>query len=225
MIDEKRLFDAVRVVKGDVLTEADVALVKAALVPCAPACTNPNLTVRVAMELVGHEAIVLEWYKDSVGVGTWGIGVTNASGHSVERYKDAPQTVRRVLEVYVWLLRTNYIPDVLKAFQGFALTEAQFAAALSFHYNTGAILRAGWVRDFKAGDLAGARDAFMEWRKPPEIIERREKERDLFFDGTWSGETKTTVYPVRKPSYTPHWSKAYKVDIAADLAAVLAVTA
>lgn len=31
-----------------------------------------------------------EWYKDSKGIGTWGIGVTNASGQAVNRYKDDP---------------------------------------------------------------------------------------------------------------------------------------
>lgn len=188
----------------------------------APAtASNGDLTERVALELIGHEAIVREAYKDSEGVWTWGIGVTSASGHSVERYKDNPQTIARCIEVYLWLCRTKYGPEVIAAFKGFALTEAQFAAALSFHYNTGAIGVADWVESWRAGHAAQARGEFMNWRKPASIIERREKERDLFFDGHWSQDGKATVYEVAKPSYSPRWSSARKVDIRADLKAAL----
>lgn len=181
------------------------------------------LTPRVALELVGHEAIVQEWYKDSVGVGTWGIGVTNASGHRVDRYKDNPQTIERCLEVYVWLLRTRYIPDVLKAFAGRTLTETQFAAALSFHYNTGAIGKTQWVRDFLAGRPADAR-AFLisHYTNGGTLTERRLKEAALFFDGKWSQDGKATVFPVAKPSYTPKWSGAKRIDITGDIAKALA---
>lgn len=221
----QRLFDAVRQVKGAALTPGDVATINAALAPPAPPMLDRSddpLTYRAALELIDHESIVLEAYKDSKRIWTWGIGVTDKSGHLVGRYRDNPQTVEHVLAIYIWLLRNRYIPDVLKAFAGVALSETQFAAALSFHYNTGAILRAGWVDSFKAGDIDGARAAFMEWRKPPEIIARREKERDLFFDGKWSHDQFVTVYPVSKPSYTPEWRAARKVDISADLARALA---
>lgn len=171
------------------------------------------LTEKIALELIGHEAIVREAYLDSVGVWTWGVGVTNASGHNVDRYKDNPQSIERCLEVYVWLLREKYLPDVLEAFAGHKLSENQLGAALSFHYNTGAIKRASWVKSFTAGDVSRARTEFMNWRSPPEIIPRREKERDLFFDGRWSGDGRSLVYPVRKPSYTPDWSRALRVDV------------
>lgn len=179
------------------------------------------ITARIAAELLDHEAIVREAYKDSAGVWTWGVGVTNASGHRIGRYLDNPQSIARCLEIYIWLLREKYAPAVRAAFAGHALTEAQFGAALSFHYNTGAIGRAGWVRLWKAGDIDGARAAFMEWRKPPEIVERREKERDLFFDGRWSGSGKATVWPVRKPSYRPDWGNPQRVDVTADLRELL----
>jgi len=199
----------------------------AAPAPAPPPAVGGNvaalLTERVALELIGHEAIVREAYKDSEGVWTWGIGVTSKSGHSVERYRDNPQTIQRCLEIYIWLCRTKYGPEVLAAFRGHALTEAQFAAALSFHYNTGAIARADWVDSWKAGHVQRARAEFMNWRSPPSIIERREKERDLFFDGRWSQDGRSTVYEVvNKPSYSPRWSSVRKVDIRGDLKAALA---
>lgn len=186
--------------------------------PCAPA--DP-LTCKTAKELISHEAIVLEAYKDSVGVWTWGVGVTDASGHDVDRYRDNPQTIERCLEVYVWLLRARYIPAVLRAFTR-PLTEEQFAAALSFHYNTGGILKADWVKLWNAGKVDQARDAIMNWRQPPEIIPRREKERELFFEGEWSHDGKARLIPVRKPSYQPDYRRAVRVDVCTHLDRLLA---
>ncbi|MGI9481201.1 MAG: lysozyme [Hyphomicrobiales bacterium] len=82
-------------------------------------------------------------------------------------------------------MRNKYAPAVEDVFQGHALTEAQFGAALSFHYNTGGIRRASWAKLWKAGQIAAARKAFMNWSKPKSIIKRRKAERDLFFDGRW----------------------------------------
>lgn len=177
-----------------------------------------GLTRRTLLELVYHEGIVLEAYKDSKGIWTWGIGVTNASGHRVyPRYKDEPQTLKKVVEVFEWLVRTKYLPDVLEAFKGFDLTEEQLAAAVSFHYNTGGIGRASWVQSFKEGKISKARQQFLNWRSPPEIIPRREAERDLFFDGVWTNDGTSTLYDVRKPAYTPRWSSARRVDISQEL--------
>lgn len=174
-----------------------------------------QLTPRIALELLAHEAIVPEAYYDSAKppVLTWGIGVTDASGHKVARYKDNPQPVRRCIEVYLWLLREKYLPAVLEAFDGYRLSEHELGAALSFHYNTGAIKRAGWVKLVKSGQTTEAKDAFMEWRKPPEILKRRQAECDLFFRGAWSSNGTTLVYGVAKPSYKP--SRPQRVNVKA----------
>lgn len=181
-----------------------------------------GLTVRILTEILHHESIVLEAYKDSEGVWTWGVGVTSASGHAVERYKDNPQTIEHCLAVYVWLLREKYLPGVFAAFKGRALTEAQLAAALSFHWNTGAIGTADWVEHWLEGDIASARLHFMDWKRPASIIPRREAERDLFFGGKWAGDGVTTIWPVRKPSYAPNWSKPTRVDVSGPLRLALA---
>jgi lysozyme len=162
------------------------------------------LTPRVVAEILHHEGIVPEAYRDSVGVWTWSVGVTNASGHQVHpRYLDNPQPLARCIEIYIWLLRTKYAPAVLRAFAGHNLTEAQFAAALSFHYNTGAIERADWVKLWKAGNVAAAKKSIMNWRKPAAIIPRRTAECDLFFAGRWLGDATALVWSVTKPRYVP----------------------
>ena len=175
---------------------------------------STTITVKVALEIVSHEAIVREAYRDSVNVWTWSVGITNASGHRVyPRYKDNPQPLMRCLEVFEWVLRKNYRPAVVEVFKGHALTEEQFGAALSFHYNTGGIRRASWAKLWKQGKVEAARRAFMNWSKPPEIIPRRRKERDLFFDGKWSAGATAIEYPVRKPGYRPDWRNPKRVRI------------
>lgn len=177
------------------------------------------ITPKIAMELVSHEAIVTEAYKDSVGVWTWSVGITNSSGHMVHpRYLDKPQTLRRCLEVFEWVVRNKYMPAIDQVFGARPLTEAQVGAALSFHYNTGGLRRATWVKNVLAGDMAAGRKNIMNWNKAggkvsAGLTKRRASERDLFFDGTWSNDGTALVIPVGKPSYRPNFSAAKRTQI------------
>lgn len=214
---------------GKGLTEADVRLINAALSLDDPKVSVPalavldKLNVKVVTELMHHEAIIQELYKDSVGVETWSAGLTAKSGINVKQYKDKPASMQVCVTAVVERLKAVYVPDVLAAFTGKTLTDAEFAAALSFHYNTGAIRRADWVKHWMSGNVSAARASIMNWKSPPEIEDRREKERDLFFDGKWSQDGKTTVYLVNKPSYSPRWSSAKRVDVSAEIRAALGV--
>jgi lysozyme len=139
-----------------------------------------------------------------------------------DRYKDKPATIERVMQIFIWLVRTKYGPEVLAAFRGRALTEAQFAAALSFHYNTGAIGGTAWVPLYLTGKFAEARK-FLEthYLNDGDLKQRRMDEAALFFDGKWKHlDGLVNVYPVRKPSYLP--GKPTRVDIRADVARALA---
>ena len=171
------------------------------------------LTPRILGEILQHEGLAREAYRDSVGVWTWSVGITDASGHKVARYRDNPQSIEHCLEVFVWLLETRYLPAVLAAFGAFEPEEHQLAGALSFHYNTGAIGRASWLKRFLDGDAEAARAAILDWRRPPEILPRRRRERDLLFDAKWSGDGKMAVYEVSKPGYRPVRPKRMPVEI------------
>lgn len=162
-----------------------------------------RINARIAGELLAHEGIVREAYRDSVGVWTWSVGITDASGHHVGRYRDNPQSLEHCLAVFLWALRTRYLPQVLAAFPGQDLAEHQLAAALSFHWNTGAVARAEWVRLFRRGDVGRAREAMLNWCKPRSLLKRRRAEQALFFDGRWAGNGSALVYDVAKPSYRP----------------------
>ena len=186
--------------------------------------TNP-ITYRTALEIAYHEAIIRQAYKDSVGVWTWSVGLTSATGHVVQRYKDNPQTMEHCLAIYVWALN-NYADAVRKAFAGTPLTEAQFAAALSFHWNTGSISKASWVGMFKSGRMAEAETSFKSWNKAggkvvPGLTTRRDMEADLLFRGKWSADGTINEYTRLTASYTPVWSSAKRVNIEAALRAAL----
>lgn len=162
-----------------------------------------------------EEGMVEEAYKDSEGIWTWAGGVTNASGHEVyPRYKDNPQTLQRCLEVTVWLMAHKYLPGVQRAFAGCNLTEAQIAAALSFHWNTGAIEKTSWVGMFKAGNLEGA-EGFLRthYLNGGDLSERRDREADLFFHGKYPADMRCPVYPVAKPSYMPAFRRGQLIDL------------
>lgn len=170
---------------------------------------NNKIDYKVALEVASHEAIVRSAYKDTKGIWTWSIGLTNFSGHNVERYIDKPQTLEHCLKIYVWALE-KYANDVRKAFTK-PLTQEQFAAALSFHYNTGAIAKASWVKSFNAGKIDQAKKEIMSWKKPIEIIGRRTKERDLFFDGKWSNNGSILEFQVSK-NYQPVSPKKVNIE-------------
>lgn len=172
-----------------------------------------KVTPRIAAEIASHEAVIRECYKDSKGIWTWGFGVTNQSGHQVyPRYKDNPASLEKCIEVFIWLLQKQYAPDVFKAL-GNNLTENQLGGALSFHWNTGGILRASWAKHWKADDVDIAYKKIMDWNKPREILGRRQKERDLFFDGKWSSDGTCLEMGVYKPSYSPKWSTAKRIRL------------
>lgn len=184
--------------------------------------TTALLSERMLLEIAEHEGLVLEAYLDSVNVWTWGFGVTDKSGHRIGRYRRNRSTIERAVEVFEWLLRTKYLPEVIAAFKGRELTEAQLTAALSFHWNTGAIGQADWVQSFLLGRRDKAWTEFLHWSRPREIIARRKAERDLFFDGRWSGDGVVLMYDQVRASGTIVWSSAQQIDIRDEVRAALA---
>lgn len=181
---------------------------------------SATLTPKGVAYLGMEEGLTLEAYRDTGNVWTWALGVTDASGHKVSRYIDNPQSLEKALEISVWLIREKYLPAVEKAFKG-DLDEAQTAAALSFHWNTGAISRAQWVKDFNSGNRTAAYNGFLQWTSRGLLEARRKRERELFFNGIWPTDLRANVYPVGKPGYRPMISKAKRVDLLPDLQKIL----
>ena len=167
-----------------------------------------NVSDRGLCELASHEAIVTRRYRDSVGVLTCGIGHTKAAGG----LDPATVTTDRPVEFWIDLFRKDiakYEAGVNAAVR-VPVTQHEFDALVSFHFNTGSIGRASLVTALTAGDRATAAAKFMSWSKPPEIVGRRTKEMMLFRDGKYASEPLVAVYPA-SDSGAVLWSKGRRV--------------
>jgi len=173
----------------------------------------PELSPHALQFLASHEAVVREAYRDQGGVWTWGVGLTAASGVDVETYIDRPVSTGECLKAFESVVKRVYWPEVRAAFEGVALTEHAWAAALSFHYNTGAINTATWVRMIRDGRWDEARTRFLDWKKPASILGRRTAEHQLFFDGVWPDSLDIALLDVRKPEYTPDPASIRKITL------------
>jgi lysozyme len=132
-----------------------------------------------------HEGIVPGPYRDSVGVWTFGIGHTAAAGapEPAKMPRGASGDLAKVFAVFRKDLAA-YEAAVARAVT-IDLEQHEFDALVSFHFNTGAIETASLVKRLNAGDRKAAAEGFMAWRKPPEIIERRQAEQHLFMTGEY----------------------------------------
>ena len=143
-----------------------------------------QMTERGLLALAGHEGVVPAPYRDSTGTWTFGIGHTAAAGppNPAEMPRSMPADldpgIRQAFRVFRADLAT-YEAEVLAAVT-VPLAPHEFDALVSFHYNTGGIARAALTRHLNVGDREAAAQAFLNWRRPAEIIPRREAERDLF---------------------------------------------
>ncbi len=162
-----------------------------------------RLTPRIVAAVAHEEGLVLEAYLDSKNVWTVALGVAETGGHDVRRFKDKPISVDQAVRLSIDAMRADYLPAVQAAFDGHRLKEHEIAGALSFHWNTGAIKRASWVKAWRDGDIADARKRYGEWRKPREILPRRNRDAALFFDGEWPTDMRAPIWSVAKPSYRP----------------------
>ena len=136
-----------------------------------------------------HEGIVPAPYRDSVGVWTYGIGHTLGAGYPdpAKMQRGMPTNLDAALRDVFDLFRRDvakYEAGVNRAVK-VPVTQAQFDALVSFHYNTGAIGRASFVKRLNAGDEVGAAAGMMAWSKPASIIDRRKAEQKLFAKGIY----------------------------------------
>jgi len=144
------------------------------------------------LALMNHEGVVLQSYRDSVGVWTIGVGHTAMAGAP----KPTPGlkiTLKQAVDIFRDDVK-KYERDVNRAVN-VPIKQYEFDALVSFHYNTGGIFRAKLTKKLNAGDRAGAAAGFMGWVRPPEIIGRRKKEQALFRNGNYGQLSTVLVYP------------------------------
>ena len=174
------------------------------------------------VEIASHEAIVPYVYHDSIrnrrwptGVPTWGVGHAKVSGRAPHFGTDLKYGVEYPLEYVFEVFRDDiaaFEKDVNRIIK-VPLAQHEFDALTSFHYNTGKWLhRATFTKSLNAGKRELAAKQIMRFRKPPEIIGRREKEQRLFRDGVYSSGGKATIYKASK-SGKVLWHTAKRVNV------------
>ena len=166
------------------------------------------------VEIAGHEGIVPMPYLDSVGVWTVGIGHAEVSGRPPNPRHMARGVALPMTEIFE-LFEADiaaFARDVDSAVD-VPVVQHEFDALVSFHYNTGGIRRASLTRRLNAYDRRGAADAFMMWRRPPEIMNRRHKEQTLFHTGSYTSGGLATVFKADNRGRVL-WHTAQRVNVA-----------
>jgi len=125
-----------------------------------------------------HEGVVLKAYRDPVGIWTIGAGLTKASGVVVPK-AGMQITQKEASRLLALALGQSYEPAVAREMP--KASQHEFDGGVSFHWNTGAIKRASWVKAWRAGDWVTVLSGLRAWRKGggkvlPGLVRRREEE-------------------------------------------------
>lgn len=145
--------------------------------------------------LKSEEGEVLKAYRDVAGVWTIGVGLTAASG-VVKPVAGMVITREQSDALLTEALRKNYEPAVEMAMMVTDPSTVRpgqnaFDAGVSFHFNTGAIAKATWVKLWKSrSGRFNIRTAFTAWSKGggkvlPSLKARREREFTMLMDGVY----------------------------------------
>lgn len=133
------------------------------------------------------EGIVTKAYRDSAGVWTIGVGHTAAAG-APRPVKGMTITRDRALAILAADL-PKYEAGVHRAF-GKDTPQTVYDGAVSFHFNTGSIAKASWVRTWLTSNMKLARTQLGYWTKAggrtvQGLVNRRKAEAKLIFDGDY----------------------------------------
>lgn len=137
--------------------------------------------------IAAHEGIVTRAYRDVAGVWTIGVGHANTSGQAPKVTAGMVITRDEAMQILASDLPT-YERRTDKAMPGAG--QAAFDGGVSFDFNTGAIHKASWAAQWRAGGFAASRSALMLWTKAggrtiAGLVSRRQAEARLIFDGDY----------------------------------------
>ncbi|MFC6444581.1 glycoside hydrolase family protein [Shinella zoogloeoides] len=149
---------------------------------------NMHVSPKGRSFLVGHEGVATKAYRCPAGIITIGSGLTAASGVIVPKL-GMTITLEENDRLVDLALTRNYLPRVRKAL-GDSVAQNAVDGAASFDFNTGAILKASWVKSFLNGDNITARKALSAWNKGggkvlKGLVRRRAEEADIILRGVY----------------------------------------
>lgn len=152
--------------------------------------------------LAASEGIVPAVYLDSVGVKTFGIGVTHWAVGEKQMAKfpvNMPSDLNAAIDEAVdWFdeVLVQYESGVRK-YVKVPLYQYEFDALVHFAYNVGVpnLSRSKLLRKLNAGDYAGAgASGFHGWLRPTSLKGRRDFESDLFLEMNYAPGKKIPIY-------------------------------
>ncbi|TXN19251.1 lysozyme, partial [Methylobacterium sp. WL9] len=124
--------------------------------------------------LKAREGVRLGAYRDSVGVPTIGYGHTKG----VRLGQRITQAEADAL--FLEDLASHALPILSCIAVPVAEHERDALISIAFNIGVGGFRASGFLRRLNAGDRAGAAEAILAWRRPPEILSRRQAEYDQF---------------------------------------------
>lgn len=124
--------------------------------------------------LKAREGVRLKAYRDSVGVPTIGYGHTKGVrlGQSI--------TQAQADAFFLDDLASHALPILSCITVPVADHERDALISIAFNIGVDAFRRSSFLRLLNVGDRAGCAAAILAWRKPPEILSRRQAEQDQF---------------------------------------------
>ena len=134
--------------------------------------------------LVRHEGCRLQAYQDTRGIWTIGVGHTASAGFPAP-YVGMTISQKQADDILSHDL-IAFETVVNECFSEMTIAQTVFDGSTSFEFNSGGIMRSSWLVLYKAGMYQAARQHFMYWDKPPEIIGRRTDEANLIFEGKYT---------------------------------------
>lgn len=136
------------------------------------------------LELVKHfEGLYLKAYKDPVGILTIGYG------HTGLQHNDGTVRLGRVISEKeaedLLAYDMHQFEQRVLSLVAVPLTDDQFAALVSFDFNTGGLHKSTLLKLLNKGDYCGASKQFEKWvyaggKKLKGLVRRRQSERNLF---------------------------------------------
>jgi lysozyme len=201
-VNARDLFDAIRDIKGEGLTQAEVNRINRILAGTVESAFNGMRTSQQGIDLIhSFESLSLTAYQDPgsknglpITIG-WG-STTDEEGRPIHR--NAVWTKERADAKFLQDLRKVEV-GVNTLLAGKPTTQHQFDALVSFAYNVGLDIDedtkaeglgdSTLLRKHLAGDYAGAQAQFASWiyndgKKLAGLVRRRKSEAAMYGDNT-----------------------------------------
>lgn len=157
------------------------------------------------------EGKYLHTYDDGTGVITIGYGHTNLAGVPPRVF--AGQTITEAQADEILAADLAAVERDVDKFITVPMTEAQFDALVSFHFNTGALGKSTIDNKFNAGDAAGAMETLLMYdhaggRQMAGLTRRRKAERLLFLGNVAAGMALAGAHMAAPEARMPQEPKA-----------------